>query len=346
MKILYYFEGVGGGCAQYRAIIPGRYLARKGGHEVVATGVLSDDLIRKADIIVFQKRFYPNDELWLQRCRNLGKRTVMEFDDDYLTLPKWNGTAPIFAPIKATFLRMVKDVTFCTVTTDHLKAQYATRAGVVKVLPNSIDVAGFDLDRATKSFPAPVCLNHPNPVDWKGLSGYKVGWAGSSTHSGDLELVQDTLVNLARKLPNLKIFMMGACNQKVLDLVPKNQLYLIAHVPVDAYLWTLAELRLDVGIAPIAREKFNLSKSNLKVLEYGTMGTVPLASSFGEYHKTLVGSNAGFLCSSAQDWEMRILQLSINQALLKNMKVAARRLVEDKFDIGKNWKLWEEAYFS
>jgi glycosyltransferase involved in cell wall biosynthesis len=345
MKILFFIDGHNG-CSWYRALVPGRYLVQEGGHQVMATTSLDDDIVREVEVVVFQKRFFKNDVVWMRKCLKLGKRVIFEFDDDYFSLPSWNGTGHLFKPVKTSFISALRTAPKITVTTERLKTVYQGMTKEITVLPNSIDLVR--LKESLETYPIkPRIINHVDQVDLKTLDGFRIGWAGSATHKKDLEVVQDVLIRLARRYPSVRIFMLGAASDDIIHKIPRKQLFLIEGVPVDWYLPILSCLGLHVGLAPLVNIDFNLSKSNLKLLEYMSVGAVPLASPVGEYFRTLEeGKDIGFLCSSHQDWELRLIQLMMNQGLREEMKVNGRKFVEEQYDVAKNWVLWEQAYFA
>ena len=55
------------------------------------------------------------------------------------------------------------------------------------------------------------------------------------------------------------------------------------HVAASEYAATLCELRLDIGIAPLADTAFNRNKSSIKYYEYGMSGAVTVASNVLPY---------------------------------------------------------------
>jgi glycosyltransferase involved in cell wall biosynthesis len=54
-------------------------------------------------------------------------------------------------------------------------------------------------------------------------------------------------------------------------------------VPFDIYPQTLAALGLDVALAPLAANRFNECKSNLRLLEYGALGVPVVATDIVPY---------------------------------------------------------------
>src|SRR5690606_24915032 len=106
------------------------------------------------------------------------------------------------------------------------------------------------------------------PVDWWGeLSGRRrqgrrprVGWAGGSSHRGDLEMVADVVQALAGEV---EWVFMGMCPGRLRPYVHEFH----PGVAIEDYPARLASLDLDLAIAPLEDNQFNRCKSNLRVLE-------------------------------------------------------------------------------
>ncbi|WP_426662766.1 glycosyltransferase [Rhodanobacter aciditrophus] len=115
----------------------------------------------------------------------------------------------------------------------------------------------------------PNCL----PVDWWGQlasqrrKGVKprVGWAGGSSHRGDLELIADVVRELADEV---EWVFFGMCPEKLRSCVHEFH----DGVPIANYPAALAALDLDLALAPLEDNLFNACKSNLRLLEYGACG--------------------------------------------------------------------------
>lgn len=104
----------------------------------------------------------------------------------------------------------------------------------------------------------------------------RVGWAGSTSHLGDLALLGEIVKALAKEVDWV---FFGACPQ---DLLPYVKEFLVG-IPFDQYPSTLASLGLDLAIAPLENNAFNECKSPLKLLEYGILGYPVVCSNSGAY---------------------------------------------------------------
>ncbi|MDL5366689.1 glycosyltransferase [Xanthomonas sp. NCPPB 2654] len=99
----------------------------------------------------------------------------------------------------------------------------------------------------------------------------RVGWAGGSSHTGDLELLADVVRDLADEVTWV---FFGLCPDKLRPYVHEVH----AGVELARYPRALAALDLDLALAPLEQNLFNECKSNLRLLEYGACGYPVVAS--------------------------------------------------------------------
>ena len=93
----------------------------------------------------------------------------------------------------------------------------------------------------------------------------RVGWAGSISHAGDLELMFPVVKELAKEVDWV---FLGLCPPAFKRYVKEVH----RPVPDAAYPDALARLGLDLAVAPLEMNAFNEAKSPLKLLEYGVLG--------------------------------------------------------------------------
>ncbi|UNG20561.1 glycosyltransferase [Stutzerimonas zhaodongensis] len=118
-----------------------------------------------------------------------------------------------------------------------------------------------------------VVKNRLDPRWWGGLpvsarrisKKPRVGWAGGSSHTGDLEMVADVVKELAGEV---EWVFFGMCPEKLKPYVHEFH----EGVAIEGYAKKLASLNLDLALAPVEQNLFNECKSNLRLLEYGACG--------------------------------------------------------------------------
>ncbi|MGX5726300.1 glycosyltransferase [Metapseudomonas otitidis] len=93
----------------------------------------------------------------------------------------------------------------------------------------------------------------------------RVGWAGGSSHLGDLELITDLVKALKDEV---EWVFFGMCPERIRPYIHEFH----GGVPIEQYPALLASLDLDLALAPLEPNLFNECKSNLRLLEYGACG--------------------------------------------------------------------------
>lgn len=108
----------------------------------------------------------------------------------------------------------------------------------------------------------------------------RVGWAGGSSHTGDLALIADVVKELSKEVDWV---FFGMCPESLRPYVKEWH----KGVSIEHYASTLAALDLDLAIAPLEHNVFNTCKSNLKLLEYGACGYPVVCTDIEPYRGTL-----------------------------------------------------------
>jgi hypothetical protein len=146
------------------------------------------------------------------------------------------------------------------VTTEPLAEELRSMADDVQVMPNYLDEAIWgDL------------------TSERGISEKpRVGWAGAQQHLGDLELLEEVVRETSHEVDWV---FFGMCPEFLHPYVKE------IHNPVSfaEYPEKLATLNLDLAVAPLEYNRFNNSKSNLRILEYGALGWPVIASDIAPY---------------------------------------------------------------
>jgi hypothetical protein len=159
----------------------------------------------------------------------------------------------------------------------------------------------------------------------------RIGWAGSSTHSKDIEPavagLKIALEKWAKKKDAVSVVpaFMGHLGQIAAESFER----VVWQQPVifDQYYQMLHGLSLDIGLAPIRPHPFNNSKSSIKFLEYSALNTATIASSFGPYKRTIEHEETGLLVrrhENPNDWAEMILWLLEDKDLTDRLKHNAR----------------------
>lgn len=256
------------GCGYYRMLKPFAAMEEAGvaqGKHGMTLLTLSELAQFKPDSLVVQRRYSPAFHNWIERVLDLHDVfKVFELDDYILNLPPKHYNRKNFRQEVSAHLRK--------------SLSYFDRF-VVSTAPLADALVGFH--------PEIRVVQNRLPVDWwgnlQGLRGQgrkpRVGWAGGSSHQGDLEMIADVVKALAKEV---EWVFMGMCPEKLRPYVHEF------HTGVDISLYPakLASLNLDLALAPVEDNLFNICKSNLRVMEYGACAIPVICSDVECYRHT------------------------------------------------------------
>jgi glycosyltransferase involved in cell wall biosynthesis len=314
-RTIFFTESAGGACARYRALLPAQALNEAGYYARTSTEWVPK-MLDEFDIFVFQRINQKEGLLLIEELNSVNKLTIYDMDDDLLDIPK---SSPVYQlmlehldMIGAQVMAMTKSKAV-TVTTEFLKNRLVSLSTDVHVLPNLI---------RTQSWEGLLPLRYADP------DSVVLGWAGSNTHRDALEMLEEPLRYVIDKYPNTFLVVMG-------DELPfkfPTSRYVV--IPWGKYrVFQSVLLGWDIGLAPLGRNRFNLSKSNLRILEIGTAGKPCVATKWGEYTSTIITGENGFLCNDTQEW-------IINLSFLIEKPDQRRQMGSNLRAHGERWGLY------
>ncbi|MDO6408877.1 glycosyltransferase [Pantoea phytobeneficialis] len=256
------------GCGHYRMLQPLHAMQMEGkaqGNASLSLLNLSEVAQYRPDSLIIQRRYAPAFHTWIERAGKIPEMfKVFELDDYILNLP----------------MKHYNRANFRQEVSGHLRKSlsYFDRF-VVSTQPLAEALSSFHPD-------IQVVLNRL-PVNWWGglhsLRGQgrkpRVGWAGGSSHQGDLEMIADVVKALANEV---EWVFMGMCPEKLRPYVHEHH----SGVDISLYPATLAALNLDLALAPVEDNIFNDCKSNLRLMEYGACGIPVVCSDVQCYRHT------------------------------------------------------------
>lgn len=222
------------------------------------------ELIRLApDSVVVQHYVHDRFLAALQSWRQLPDRPFIVYAmDDLLTDMaesnplRRNIPANSRARLKYAFERCDRLV----VSTEFLADAYRHMIADIKVVPNRLEQdIWLPLHSRRRTSPRP-----------------RVGWAGGTTHHGDLLLLKE-IIEQTRDEADWIFF--GMCPDEIRPLIAEFHPF----AEFSEYPARLAALNLDIAVAPLARIPFNQGKSNLRLLEYGVLGIPVVCTDIDPY---------------------------------------------------------------
>lgn len=243
------------GCGEYRIKAPARQLARSGIVDARWTEVIlgpSDMLRADAESYVFQRHETENHHEFIRRCATHTRAfRVLEMDDfahGFRDGRRDNRTGD-YEPLARGFAKAASLCDRLVVSSQPLAEEYGHLASDILVVPNYIEDAKWGVLQ---------------PRRRQGRKP-RVGWAGGSSHFGDLLLLEDVVKILA---PEVEWVFLGICPESIRPWIHEHH----DGVPIDGYPMKLASLDLDLALAPLEYCRFNECKTPLRLLEYGILG--------------------------------------------------------------------------
>lgn len=220
-------------------------------------------------------------------------------------------------------IALAQGVDAMTVSTQELKEIYKPFCKNIYVLPNSIDSEVWKVKKKR--------LNNGK---------IRIGWAGGGHHYWDLWEVWGVLKTILDLYPNVEFHYMNI-RPDFLEEHPKC--FWHPGTFVDKYPQAVADMDLDIAIAPLKKTKFNAGKSNLKWLEYSMLDLPIIATDWHPY-RCIENKVDGILCKNDKEWLSALKKLIENPAERAKLAQNAKKRVLKEYNAKTNGKLWDEAY--
>jgi glycosyltransferase involved in cell wall biosynthesis len=346
VKIFAAHDG-GSGCCWYRITMPLQELAKHDGFEVTFADAGERDGRRSPvtrrdmegyDVIVGQ-RLSKHEGLSAWRgARTPSSRLVYEIDDDVWTINAENWMAyHLFnrGDIQDAITHGAQVADLITVSTARLAEVMAEATGNrnIAVLPNHVPGWVLDMQRMPNrsTRPWPAALARP-----------AIGWQGGASHGADVDLIADPVRRFLKRFPDWDLRLAGTDYRptfKAADRAVYSKWVRVNDDPRGYY----ETMDFDIGLAPLLENKFNLSKSPVKAIEYNALGIPVLASAVEPYRGYVKDGVNGFLIRYEHDWLKRMTELASDDALRARMSEQSRQAARI-WTIEQGYTLWADAY--
>ena len=189
-------------------------------------------------------------------------------------------------------------------------AERASNAGAsVAVIPSSVD------------------LDHYGPVSASSHTPFTIGWIGSPSSQGRLDLIRQPLE--AELAQGSRMTLVGATNEA------------LAWLDVERRPWSEAGevediASFSVGIMPLDDTPWRRGKCGYKLIQYMAAGRPVIASPVGANVEIVDSGPAGLLASCPEDWSDAFEQLRHSPELGATFGARGRAVVEAKYSVQAN----------
>lgn len=247
-------------------------------------------------------------------------RIVMDFDDLLTAVPQHSiHHAKVWKDMPRRLEALGRLCDCLTVSTPALAEAMRAYHDDIRHIPNGIDPSRW---------PAQTVATRP------ATAKLRVGWAGGISHAGDLAVIRELVAALADEV---EWVFLGMCLEEMRPLLAEFH----EGVPFADYPRKLAELSLDLAIAPLELNHFNECKSNLRLLEYGALGIPVIATDILPYR---CGLPVTLVDNRAQSWIRAVRERVGERSTLQHDGMELRKAVLRNWTIDKTLPAWISAW--
>jgi len=339
MKIFAIHNNTG---SRFYRLIPQLKDLQKHGHKVILEK--HDDPyalqhIEWADVVILQMVLSPE---YIAHAKKHGKKVIFECDDLIHIVPKthyeYKNTQGIKNRLKW-WHRLYTTISKCDGfigTNEKLVNKYGWMAKKSLVFHNYCDLPHWLKEKKDNT-----------------SDTIRLLWAGSTSHTGDLQMIKPVLKRILDKYKNVKFVYIGTGGIKSKDLNAKfiygkdifeglpDSREMLLPMTANLYPYTLAGLLADIAIAPLENNYFNSFKSTCKYLEY-SVNKIPGVYS-GWFYKTAVRDGVnGFTADTEDEWVEKLSRLIESKDLRDEIVQSAYDDVVNEQNIDKNLHSWRE----
>lgn len=328
------------GCGMYRMRWPGESLKIAGKAVTVsprppqifmnqARTAVQGINVGSAKTVVFQRPGSAQMPNVIRILQENGVKVVIDMDDSLSTIHPRNPAFRTYDPRSNRKINWMHAARSCemadlvTVTTEGLAEEYGSHGRVV-VIPNHVPERYLKLVRE----------ENPVPV---------IGWAGyTRTHVDDLR-VTSGMINQVLAETNAKFAAYGdkeIFTEMGIRFRPPHEYWSFKNIL--EYPKQLA--KLDIGLVPLQKSKFNECKSWLKGLEYAACGVIPVVTPIGDYNN-LIDMGIALPAATPKDWHRVVKELVQDHEMRQELSNKVRKLAEE-WTIEGNKMKWHNAWQS
>jgi glycosyltransferase involved in cell wall biosynthesis len=178
----------------------------------------------------------------------------------------------------------------------------------------------------------------PSVVDAELYSGWEppvpgngrvcVGWSGSPTTVGNLQVIREPLRSLSAQ-EDVELLFIGGTDFDLPD---------VRH---EAKSWQaeseIADLRrLDVGLVPLPLTRWTRTKFYLKLIQYMALGIPPVATPLGCAPLVIEDGKSGFLADTESEWTNKVQRLVADPELRESVGQRAAEIAHARYTLQAN----------
>jgi len=262
--------------------------------------ILQENFYQDIKSVRIQRQVTPYQLEFVKFLRNLSNRTnkfkiYYEIDDVIFAedIPLYNKAREAFTDpnIAKTAVEIMQLCDGITAPTDYMANYYQEKSGVKGItLPNYMPKFWMDRfynkDKTIENYEN----NKKRP---------RIGYIGSPTHfniagtPGVKDDFGDILEVIRKTVKQFKWVLMGGCPAELADLVRSGDIEYVGWTKIWDYPYAYNALKVNMVIAPLQNNRFNLAKANIKHIEAGALGIPCVCQNLEPYKDAPLKFNTG-----------------------------------------------------
>ena len=301
----------------YRSYAPGIGMAQcESIYTLNLTNVhrMKHELMRRADVLILNNICDADILPVVQDRKKDGKINIYELGDDLADMPISNPLREFYAQSNNLLLirRLANYCDALQFSSHELQRKYGYLNKTTVVFPNNM-------------------LESPAQREEESAGPLVLGWGGSFGHFEDVKKVSGPLIDWILSREDVRLHLMCAPPiREIFNRLPENRVKWFSTGSLEDYYKFVSTLH--IGLAPLENTPFNLSRSDVKFLEYAAHGVVPVLQATGPYLATVQDGKTGFLYRSIDELISILNKLSAEPSLRIQTARAAANYVRSQRD--------------
>lgn len=255
-----------------------------------------------------------------------GSKLILDIDDEPF---EHNKEHPLYQKLveKIPMIRhMIEISDHIIVSTENLKKSLSGLGKKVTVIPNAIDPDIWKVKKPKKRTDGKI----------------RIGWAASGSHLADTHIINDAFDELLKKYPQVEIHMMGFTDND--SQRGDREFHHRPTMGYKEYPQFLADMDLDIAVAPLMDSKFNRAKSHIKWLEHSMLETPMVLSDVVPYKDYVKNWKTGYLAKGTSQWVKYLSWLIESEEKRKEIGKAAKAEVLANYTVDKQLPKYEKLF--
>ena len=293
------------------------------------------NVIAGCDIVVVQRCCSLPQFQFIATCRQLGMKVIYDLDDDVWDLPEYNPAHENLMKMREGFTSCIRLTDVVTTSTEVLKKRIRSN---VKQMTNRV---------TQKEIPIIVCENRIDERLYatpRKRPQFIIGWSGSSSHIGDLLIMEKALKAVVEEHRDVQVEFRGCQPPPVFDGM--RNFYHRPWVPVAEFQSRMPVWGWSIALAPVTDHPFNEAKSAIKIIE-AAYCKIPCLVSWVKPYDDFCSHDPELrwlLCAGPSAWEKKLRELVNNEGRRSELGARMYTVMRDHYSFRRPHEAWEEAF--